>query len=238
MMQNQKNLTNTLIAYKHIFHAVVPFQKDKDKLLMMDFSEKNTTLTPEIFHNTELFSNYINQKLQDKKALYGIGGYEEVRKIYSRSNLFDTSKNEEPRTLHLGIDIWGKPATPVFAPLGGAVHSFKFNDGFGDYGATIILQHQLDAMTFYTLYGHVSMADLGSIRQGQFISAGETFAHFGEPKENGHWPPHLHFQIIHEMHQLKGDYPGVCKISESGKYLSNSPDANIILQMMEYAADD
>jgi murein DD-endopeptidase MepM/ murein hydrolase activator NlpD len=234
-MANDKKLATVLKAYAHIFHNVVPFDKRRDKILLMNFTDENETLTENIFNHTTLFSNYINEKLQTANALYGIGGYAELRTIYSRSNMFGANKNEEPRRLHLGIDIWGKQATPVFAPIGGTVHSFKFNDAFGDYGATIVLQHQLDAFPFYTLYGHLSLADIGLLRVGQFISMGEIFAHFGEEKENGNWPPHLHFQIITDMENMKGDYPGVCKFSESGKYLSNCPDADIILQIMQYA---
>ncbi|RYZ44700.1 MAG: peptidase M23, partial [Chitinophagaceae bacterium] len=50
------------------------------------------------------------------------------------------------------------------------------------------------------------------------------------------WPPHLHFQIIKDMHGWKGDYPGVCRFSEKEAYLQNCPDADLILQMMEKAA--
>ena len=34
--------------------------------------------------------------------------------------------------------------------MGGMVHSFAFNDRHGDYGATLILSHQLDSVSFYT----------------------------------------------------------------------------------------
>jgi murein DD-endopeptidase MepM/ murein hydrolase activator NlpD len=117
----------------------------------------------------------------------------------------------------------------VSAPLGGMIHSFAFNNKFSDYGATIILQHQLSTLNFYSLYGHLSLADINALRTGQFITRGQTFAHFGEPNENGNWPPHLHFQLIADIRNYHGDYPGVCKYSERKNYLENSPDPNIIL---------
>jgi peptidoglycan LD-endopeptidase LytH len=67
------------------------------------------------------------------------------------------------------------------------------------------------------------------MRIGKFITRGEMFAHFGEPKENGDWPPHLHFQVIEDIGLYEGDYPGVCAINEAKKYLKNCPDANLML---------
>jgi hypothetical protein len=52
--------------------------------------------------------------------------------------------------------------------------------------------------------------------------------------ENGHWPPHLHFQLIIDMGKAKGDYPGVCKYSEREKYLDNCPDPGFILSMVKH----
>ncbi|MBL8965238.1 MAG: MCP four helix bundle domain-containing protein, partial [Phycisphaerae bacterium] len=51
-------------------------------------------------------------------------------------------------------------------------------------------------------------ADLAAIREGQFITRGQCFAHFGKPAENGNWPPHLHFQVIADLEFKEGDYPG------------------------------
>jgi murein DD-endopeptidase MepM/ murein hydrolase activator NlpD len=226
-------LYNLLQKYKAIYHPVVSFDCKKDQLLQMNFTAANTALTDNILSDTNLFSQYI-EKLLDKKYTYGIGGYNEHRTIYSRSSVFDG--DEEPRRLHLGLDIWGKAGTPVFAPLDGYIHSFAFNDHYGDYGATIVLHHVLDGIPFNTLYGHLSLADLSGLQQDQYVPKGHEFAHFGAPNENGHWPPHLHFQIISELNGRKGDYHGVCKYSEREKYLSKSPDPDVILQMMQYAS--
>ena len=231
-------LENLLRKYQPTFHPVVPFDVNNDKLLLLDFTSQNKTLTEEIFNDTKKFSLYINQQLQQVHAKYGIGGYNEHRTIYSRSTSFDSYDSEEPRRLHLGIDIWGEAGTPVFAPMGGMVYSFAFNNSFGDYGATIILLHQLDGIAFYTLYGHVSLKDISLLTEGSYVNIGQEFAHFGLPYENGQWPPHLHFQVIAEMEFNKGDYTGVCKYSEREKYLTNCPDPDLILQMMQYAINN
>ena len=262
------------------FHPVVLFDADKDSLLLMDFTEKNTQLTPGLLQDTDLFSQYVVRELKKAGAAYGIGGYNEHRTIYQRSQVFDgkptapnpseegtlPSHNDqlsgetaskgnmlqsgsgtqvappleereevEPRRLHLGIDIWGPTGTPVYAPLEGIVHSFAFNDAYGDYGATLILQHEIDGFLFHTLYGHLSLHSIEDKKEGQEIQKGDWIAAFGEPAENGQWPPHLHFQLILDMQGKKGDYPGVCKFSERDIYLANGPDPDLLLGMMRYA---
>lgn len=229
-------IANLLRKYSSTFHPVVPFRAEHDRLLLMDFTDANTKLTAPILTDTLLFSAYVHTELQNAGALYGIGGYAENRTIYSRSPHFHTAAHEEPRRLHLGVDIWGSAGTPVFAPLGGMVHSFAFNKAYGDYGATIVLLHQLDGMAFYTLYGHLSLPDIAVLKEGQYINRGQLFAHFGTPEENGYWPPHLHLQVIENMELKEGDYPGVCKLSEREKYLTNCPDPDILLGMMQYAS--
>lgn len=234
---NKNILHEWLKRNKNIFHPVVSFNPEHEKIIHVDSSQNNKALNNIDFTNTILLSEYINNLLKQSGAKYGIGGYNEKRPMYSRSKLFNNdintnSSNEEPRRLHIGVDISGKEGTEIFAPCDATVHSFAFNNNFGDYGATIILKHVFYEISFYTLYGHLSFADLQQIHEGDFIKAGQLFAHFGSVEENGNWPPHLHFQIIHDIENYKGDYPGVCKISERKKYLGNCPDPNLILKMM------
>ncbi|CAN5229686.1 hypothetical protein BH11BAC5_BH11BAC5_51270 [soil metagenome] len=229
-------LENVLQKNQPHFCNVVNFNAATDKLLALDFTAANKELTTELVTDMEKFNQYINNKLAAANATYGIGGYGEDRVLYQRSNHFTTAGAVDTlaRSIHLGIDIWGSAGTKVFVPIGGTVHSFAYNANFGDYGATIILQHQLETIVFHTLYGHLSLADLANMQEGKYISRGELLAHFGEPSENGDWPPHLHFQVISDMRVAKGDYPGVCTISEKEKYLHNCPDADLILNMMRY----
>ena len=236
------DLVNTLKSAD--FYKVVPFDAAKERLVALDFTENNTELNDDILLDTGKFSIYIKNKLADAHAKYGIGGYAEHRTIYRRSELFNETKlmmpgqnrHEEPRRFHLAIDIWGKVFTPVIAPLDGKVHSFAFNNRFSDYGVTIILSHRLENFSFYTLYGHLSLASIRNMSEGMSINKGDVFAEFGIPQENGNWPPHLHFQIIKDMQGMKGDYPGVCKYSDRETYLENCPDADLILRMMQYVS--
>jgi murein DD-endopeptidase MepM/ murein hydrolase activator NlpD len=224
-----------LWKYSGGFAPVVPIERS-DKLVLLDFTEENKELTGEILNNTDLFIHYINGKLKSANAKYGIGGYGEHRTIYSRSRVFDAPDGTEPRRLHLGIDIWGRPYTKVMTPLNGIVHSFAFNNAYGDYGATIILTHNLDGFTFHTLYGHLSLNSIKNVQEGDFVRKGDVIAEFGIPFENGHWPPHLHFQLIVDMQGMKGDYPGVCKFSEREIYFENSPDPDLVLGIVQSQA--
>lgn len=226
------DIIDILKAKQDKFHPVVPFIADRNKIISLDLSVSNEELTEDIYLNTDLFGKWVNEKLINASALYAIGGYNENRKIYSRSKVFDA--DDEPRRLHLGTDVWGKCNTPVMAPFNGIVHSFAFNNNFGDYGVTIILSHYLDGISFHTLYGHLSLNSIKNLQEGTRIDRGEVFAEFGMQFENGHWPPHLHFQVISDLEKMKGDYPGVCKLSEQEKYLSNCPDPDLILQMNKY----
>jgi peptidoglycan LD-endopeptidase LytH len=219
-----------LEKYRYIFHPVVPLPNPNEKIAALNLSATNTDLTPEIFGDTMLFSAFIDDQLHQAGARYGIGGYLENRNVYARSRVFDSAdETEEPRSLHLGIDIWGIAGTPVMAPLEGKVHSTGNHPEYGNYGATILLQHQLEEMIFYTLYGHLSFADL-KIKVGTSIQAGEIFAHFGPPEENGYWPPHLHFQVISDLQGFIGDYPGVCAPSKMDFYKNNCPNPALILK--------
>jgi murein DD-endopeptidase MepM/ murein hydrolase activator NlpD len=232
----EKTVTAILKTYRLEFHPVVSFQPGKDQLLLMDLTKNNKDISEELVNDTQRFTNYVNQKLRSANAKFGIGGYNEYRELYNRSRVFDSESPEaEPRRLHLGIDIWGKHYTAVMSPWDGIVHSFAFNNHFGDYGATLVLSHIIEEISFHTLYGHLSLNSIKNFREGENVKKGDVIGEFGIPMENGQWPPHLHFQIIVDMEDWIGDYPGVCKLSEREKFLDNCPDPDIILQMIKYA---
>ena len=232
---NDPDLVRVLAKHAQEFHPVIGFNAATDRILSLDLSGNNPAFDAGVYNDMEKFSQFIEERRNGERPAFLMGGYREIREMYRRSVLFDQnlkdniSAKAEPRCLHLGVDIWGPAGTKVFAPLGGMVHSFSNNDNFGDYGPTIILQHQLDTVNFYTLYGHLSLENIKGLRKGQFITRGENFARFGTTEENGSWPAHLHFQIIHQIDYYEGDYPGVCRISEAAHYIKNCPDPDLLL---------
>jgi murein DD-endopeptidase MepM/ murein hydrolase activator NlpD len=153
---------------------------------------------------------------------YLFGGYLEKRGLYSRSTVFNDG--HAFRDVHLGIDLWCPAGTEVFCPWDGVIHSFRDNAKFGDYGPTIIVQHNAGVFQGYSLYGHLSRSSLEGLRSGKTLKGGQRMGILGEPFENVGWPPHLHFQLIYDLKGYEGDYPGVCLENEKDKFRGNCPD--------------
>ena len=221
-------LANWLKDHPQHINKVVDFNPAADRLFQFDLTKNNTELSPAIVNDTPKFSAWVNKKLSDNNCRYGIGGYMELRTIYDDREQFGTT--DEQRRLHLGVDIWADAGTLVYAPLDGTVHSFKDNDNFGDYGPTIILEHNLNGLMLYSLYGHLNRESLIGLSVGMPMQGGQKIAEFGNAEVNGNWPPHLHFQLMLDMEGNAGDYFGACKNSEKGKYLLNIPDPALLLQ--------
>ncbi|WP_439554976.1 peptidoglycan DD-metalloendopeptidase family protein [Dyadobacter sp.] len=198
----------------------------------LDFSASNEVLLTRDLSETSVFSDYVFDELLAGSTFNGIGGYGENRVIYRQRKHFG-GDDSGARSIHLGTDIWVPAGEPVHAPLAGEVHSFAFNNHYGDYGPTIILAHELSGITFYTLYGHLSLESLDGLTVGKTIAKGEQFAFIGAFPENGDWPPHLHFQLIMDIGDYKGDFPGVSSIFDQDYYLSICPNPNLILKIAE-----
>jgi murein DD-endopeptidase MepM/ murein hydrolase activator NlpD len=207
---------------------VVDFDANTDKLYQLDLTIGNKELDAATIADTERFGRWVKEKLNANNCKFGVGGYMENRTIYAHSPLFN--EGETPRRHHLGVDIWAEAGTVIYSPLSGKVHSFKDNNNLGDYGPAIILEHDLNGLKLYTLYGHLSRKSLEGLSIGQPVDAGQKIAALGDTSENGHWPPHLHFQLIFDMEGKQGDYPGVCSLDEKEKYRKNTPDPQLILR--------
>ena len=223
------DLAPLLARHRSLFAPIFAFSVTAPEVARLDFTAANPLLAqPERLRDTGIFDAVVNQMLAAQRATVGIGGYLETRSIYRRSPHFDDAA--EPRSLHLGVDVWVPAGTPVAAPLAGVVHSLADNNNFGDYGPTIILQHELEDTKFYSLYGHLTRTDLAGLATGQGLAAGQVFAHVGPHPENGDWPPHLHFQLMADMQGRWGDFPGVAAPSERAYWASLCPDPMLVLE--------
>jgi len=219
-------------AHPNAVGKVVDFDPGVDHLFHFDLTAGNKDLDAATITDTLKFDRWVTEKLNANNCRYGIGGYMEHRTIYTGIPLFDNGE-DEPRFLHLGVDVWARAGTAVYSPLKGKVHSFNDNNNHGDYGPTIVLEHNLEGLKLYSLYGHLSRKNLECLSVGMPININQKTGDFGSVDENGHWPPHLHFQLMFDMEGKKGDYPGACRYSEKDKYLKNIPDPQLILKFPE-----
>lgn len=223
-------LADLLERHQHEFGPVLPVDLNAPDVARLDFTAANPLLQDADLRDTAAFEELVGRLLEAQQAHIGVGGYLENRVIYRRSPGLFGDPAVPARSLHLGVDVWLRAGTPVLAPLDAVVHSVQDNDNFGDYGPTVILQHQLEDTVFYTLYGHLSRRETLLLRPGMTIEKGDTFAEVGPAPENGDWPPHLHFQVIADMLGLTGDFPGVALPEEREKWAALCPAPNLILQ--------
>jgi len=185
--------------------------------------------------NAELYSlsRTIFEEMEEQQVAIGIGRYNEARLLYSAPQYTgDPAAGDERRTIHLGLDLFVVPGTPICAPLHGTVHWLAENTAELDYGPLVILRHStMDGDEFFTLYGHLTRETLRELKPEQAIAKGEVFAHVGTQHENGGWPPHLHFQVILDLLDRGAEFPGVARASERPVWTSLSPDPNLLLKI-------
>jgi murein DD-endopeptidase MepM/ murein hydrolase activator NlpD len=223
-------LTSLLQRHRATFGPVLPVDLNGPNVARLDFTAHNPRLATADLRDTAAFEQLVEAELALQNATIGIGGYLENRVIYRRSAHFGPGAADEPRSLHLGVDVWLPAGTPVLAPLPATVHSLADNDNFGDYGPTVVLQHELEGIVFYSLYGHLGRAEWRALRAGQPLAQDEAFATVGPYPENGDWPPHLHFQLMADLLGCVGDFPGVARPSEREKWAALCPDPNLVLR--------
>jgi 4-aminobutyrate aminotransferase-like enzyme len=218
---------NWLDSKPEKFAKVVDFDLNSDSVHFMDLAVDSLELgNNSEFDTPPKFNQKINAMIAEADAEIGIGGYGEVRPFYT-TDAFQVEGDNGPewRTVHLGIDVWMPAGTPVFAPLNGKVHSFQNNEGDCNYGPTIILEHVVNnELSFYTLYGHLSVESLDGLEVGMEIKKGQQIATFGDVSVNGNWPPHLHFQVMLDMLDCKGDFPGVAFPEQAEVWKSICPN--------------
>ena len=204
-----------------------------NKFIKIDLSEKNKKQFDFDISSSREWENYLHSYLNKGNFEVAFGGYLEQRNIYDRSDYFkNLNENEnEKRNIHLGIDLWCKKNTKVLAVLDGKVHSFSNNNNFGNYGPTLILKHKIDGHKFYTLYGHLSLSSLKNMKKGSKFLKGNTIGFLGDSSVNGDYSPHLHFQIIRDLENNFGDYPGVASKKNIDFYKNNCPDPNLLLKL-------
>lgn len=193
------------------FHPILDQPLSAENLHTFDLSVKSSDpIAGDLGAETP---DSVFETIDQNKKQFGLGRYLEPRICYQGDQFAEsTDMEEEPRTIHMGIDLFAHEGTPIYAPWEGKVHSFADNAFPFDYGPTLILEHVTDhGDTYFTLYGHLSRESLHELSAGKFFKRGEVLATIGSREVNGGWAPHLHFQIMSETIGLAGNFPGVAK---------------------------
>src|SRR4051812_46646972 len=173
---------------------------------------------------------------QTQPGVVGVGRYGEDRAVYTTEAFAEAG---ERRTVHLGVDLFVSPGTPVHAPLPGVVRAAADNAEPLDYGPVVVLEHATPAGDpFFTLLGHLSGEGLDLARVGEKVEAGQVVGQVGGAHENGGWPPHVHVQLLTALAGLPSirtpvSVPGVAARSELAVWQSVAPDPNLVLRMPE-----
>lgn len=229
---NARKTQNWLMENGAKAAGLIPQNLQGSGVHVLDLSLGSVELGGDAFELSEpALTRKLHSVLAAAKAAVGVGQYDEPRPLYS-SPLFGnvSSPSSERRTVHLGMDLFVAPGTPVTAPFDATVHAFANNTAKLDYGPVVILRHNPFAgIEFFTLYGHLSTDTLAELTVGQRIERGQTFARVGNAPENGGWTPHLHFQIILDLLDSGTDFDGVAYASERAVWTGLSPDPNLIL---------
>lgn len=219
-------------SLSEISSCVIGRRLSKSDFVPIDLSVENEELLNVDISNSNDLGAFIQMKITANQGIVGYGGYLEKRGIYKRSDYFNQPlSRDEERNIHLGMDIWVESGTSVRAVLPGTVHSFQNNTNFGDYGPTIILKHVFNSFEFFSLYGHLTAESLEGIKVGQMVESGEEIGFIGSSSVNGDYPPHLHFQLIRDIENYFGDYPGVASLKNLTFYQQNCPDPNLLLRI-------
>jgi 4-aminobutyrate aminotransferase-like enzyme/Ser/Thr protein kinase RdoA (MazF antagonist) len=228
---NEKKFTNWATKTTYSFSELFPSIK-KEGIQLLDLKVSSTWIGSQTdFNDLDLFQFKIDQLQKTQATKIIAGGYCEARPLYTAS-AYEREGNNGPenRTVHLGIDFWLPEKTHVHALFDGEVVTSTNNKEFKEYGGLIILKHFENGITFYSLYGHLSIQSVEEQSLGDSIKKGECIGYLGNSKENGVWVPHLHFQLMLSMLDYTKDFPGVTYANEISVWKSLCPDPNLLFK--------
>lgn len=222
----QHRIKNTI---GNTFFSILGSAYTEKDYLLLDLSDSKTSELKIDLSTEFALQNYLDDLFQTYNVKAAYGGYLEKRNLYTRSSYFGKDSSPSQRNIHLGLDVWAAAGTSVYSPIPGKVHSQNNNLNFGDYGPTIILEHKVANVSFYSLFGHLSRESLHYYEIGDTIESSQALAQLGSHDVNGNYPPHLHYQLIVDLQNYVGDYPGVSSEQDLVFYSKNCPDPNILL---------
>jgi 4-aminobutyrate aminotransferase-like enzyme/Ser/Thr protein kinase RdoA (MazF antagonist) len=141
---------------------------------LVDLSARTDALAFGAWRDHGAVADAIARERRDGLA---VGRYGEARLVYDAG-----VEDEEPATLHLGVDVFAAAATTVRAPLAGRVQR---HDGDG-----LVLAHG-------PWYIHLRGLE-PSLPEGAEVAVGDSLGTIREPDGTGMLPAHVHVQLCCE----------------------------------------
>ncbi|MEX0847051.1 MAG: aminotransferase class III-fold pyridoxal phosphate-dependent enzyme [Ilumatobacteraceae bacterium] len=211
----------------------LPFDLDRAGRLVISLADG----APGMQHASDpvAYWGWLEAEMAAAGAEVAFGRYDEDRNCYGGDQF--TTDAPEPRSVHIGIDLFVAADTPVRAMLPGRVVTVVDNDAPFDYGPTVILEHDAgDAGSFWCLYGHLSRRTLSTVAPGDEVAAGQVVGFVGDHTVNGGWAPHVHLQLITDLMAdpvdgPNGNFEGAGEPSRMSIWRSIAPDANLLLRL-------
>lgn len=202
------------------------------KVCHLDLSVSSLWVENEAKFNDLDYFEFKIQQLQKKHPESVIaGGYLEPRPLYTSED-YDVLSNSGPisRCVHLGVDFWLPAQTAVHSLFEAKVVMALNRKGDKEYGGFVVLQHDMEGGCFYTLYGHLDPGSIQAHKVGDALQKGSLIGKLGTAENNGHWAPHLHFQIIIDLLEYKDDFPGVQTHQAQEIWRDLCPDPNLLFK--------
>ncbi|CAJ1963564.1 unnamed protein product [Cylindrotheca closterium] len=246
------NLANITDEERALFHPILKFPTHFKKIPVLDCTQatglatesqrKRSKIRDKLFGLVwrNVIVNLITdsevvRKVPWKSSKWGFGKYDEDRRAMYTSSVFDAENVVDgysgARTVHLGIDLGAPVGTKVYAFADGVVHSVGYNEGHGDYGFVVVIEHTLplSSTKIWALYGHMDRATSRNKSPGTPIQKGQVIGGIGDCHENGGWSaPHCHFQVSMRP-PMTHDMPGACSVQDRPIALSEYFDPRYVL---------
>ena len=182
--------------------------------------------------NPYKYPKLIDRVHKEMGVAWSYGGWLENRSVIFQYTYLKNTQS----WIHLGIDINVPIGTPVLAALDGTIHSvntdYPEEGGWGNY---VILRHQIDGITFFSITGHLGKK--GLVAENQKVPRGEILGYVGKIGENGFWRPHTHFQFISQTEMQLRENPwtldGYGKAQDLSYLREHYPNPLVCLPMGE-----
>jgi murein DD-endopeptidase MepM/ murein hydrolase activator NlpD len=98
--------------------------------------------------------------------------------------------------LHQHTDRYGEPTDPVMATADGTVMYVNTKAALSNYGKYIVIRHVIEGIEIYSLYAHLSVAN---VKAGQAVRAGQVIATMGRTSNTSETitkdRAHVHFEL-------------------------------------------